>query len=132
MAASCLPFVAAAPDDFVDDIIRFNLGSTALRYPTSGFGLPAQFPGTVRGPMLLVVTVALVTLAGGVVWWAIRRRPDPVIGLACGSLALGLVLLTVRTFQQPYITLIVTLAAPAWLALGRRDVAWAGQRESTA
>jgi|GEM_PF-4375286 len=122
LALSSVPFFAANPGAFVDDTIRFNLGKTALHYPTSGLGLPATHPGTFHGAVLGLTALGL--LAAGVVIAValVRWQPEVWSVLLATAVLCGALLLPNRTFQATYLTDLTMLAGGAWLAcaqLGR-------------
>lgn len=127
LAATCLPYLLAAPADFVDDVVWFNLGRTEPLMPTSGLGLPAVAEGVFTGPLLAVVTVAGFAAAFVLVPVLARRWPSPaIVGPLCSLGLLGL-LVPARTFQINYLVLVVAAAATGWWAVGDRYRTSAGE-----
>lgn len=116
LAATIAPYFLAHPGDFIDDTVRFNLGGTPERFPTSGIGLPARLPGVFNGPVLTVSVVVLATLALVVPAWVVARRPTmPVVALAA-SAAFVVALAGARTFQVNYLLMPMMVSAVAWIA----------------
>ena len=115
LALTCVPYLLAAPVDFVEDVVSFNLGTTEMTYPASGVGLGAAFPGVVDGPLLIGLSAALVLAIAvpGAMW--VRRVPRPEVALFVSGLIVLAGLLPARSFQLSYAPLMVLMWAPIWL-----------------
>lgn len=113
LAATALPFLLAGPGDLVEDTVRYNLGLTAERFPTSGIGLPARF-GLFHGPVLALATLGL-TLAAILVPILLVRRGRTEARVAVAACAGFVLLLTpARTFQVNYLLIPMAVSALVW------------------
>lgn len=117
LAATCLPFLVAAPKAFVQDAVLYNFGLAKERFPTTGLGLPAVAGQAFHGPLLGLVTVGLfaVGIAGPI--WAVRRWPTTGVASLAGAFGLLCLLIPARTFQVHYLVMVAVLLAGGWLVV---------------
>jgi len=124
-AVVLLPFFAWGPEAFIDDILRFNAGSSEQNYPlggTPGFGaanlvLYFQLVETRNDYFPFIIPLVLLALPLAVLLLLVqKRRNSACVMLACGTLSLFAAAFLSRLFHDNHLGLMLMWAAVAALA----------------